>query len=269
MKEELIKQLEKRLDEEFENLSEQWKNPVGTTTRSFVLDDVFSKKITKDAFIAFPKDGKGFFNRKTFRERKSTSANLDQYDQILTDITYAIQDPRIIKKISLITRLTNLEPDPSLYAGGLSMMFKGDFLNPHLDNSHDANRQKYRRLNVLFYVSPAWKYENGGNLELWDREKLNPVTIVSAFNRLAIMETNSYSWHSVSPVKVDEPRCCISNYYFSEFPPSENDYKFHVTSFMGRPGENLKRIIGVIDNKSRNLFSKIFRIGRGKELIKK
>ncbi len=27
-----------------------------------------------------------------------------------------------------------------LYAGGLSMMFEGDFLNPHIDNSHDAGR---------------------------------------------------------------------------------------------------------------------------------
>ena len=36
-------------------------------------------------------------------------------------------------------------------------MFEGDFLNPHVDNSHDANREKYRRLNLLFYVSPDWK----------------------------------------------------------------------------------------------------------------
>ncbi|EGH74806.1 hypothetical protein PSYAR_30109, partial [Pseudomonas syringae pv. aceris str. M302273] len=39
-------------------------------------------------------------------------------------------------------------------------------------------------------------------------------TIVSAFNRLVVMETNKDSWHSVSAVSVSTARCCVSNYYF-------------------------------------------------------
>jgi Rps23 Pro-64 3,4-dihydroxylase Tpa1-like proline 4-hydroxylase len=145
-------------------------------------------------------------------------------------------------------------------------MFKDDFLNPHIDNSHDAKRERYRRLNLLYYVSPDWKIENGGNLELWDSSITKPLTITALPNRLAVMETNNKSWHSVSRVTADKPRCCVSNYYFSKISPDNKSY-FHVTSFSGRPEESLKRIVGLADNSVRNILSKVFRIGRGKKLI--
>jgi Rps23 Pro-64 3,4-dihydroxylase Tpa1-like proline 4-hydroxylase len=156
-----------------------------------------------------------------------------------------------------------IEPDPKLYAGGLSMMFQGDFLNPHLDNSHDGDRNRYRRLNLLYYVSPDWKLENGGNFELWDDTRTIPKTLVSMTNRLVVMETHKLSWHSVSRVNVDRPRCCVSNYYFSEISPDASEY-YHVTSFSGRPEEKAKRAIGILDNALRNFVSKTLKISRGK-----
>src|SRR5207244_900447 len=86
------------------------------------------------------------------------------------------------------------------------------FASPHLDNSHDGDQRRYRVLNLLFYVSPDWALENGGNLELWDRRIKTPATVHSRFNRLVVMETTPGSWHSVSRVTVDAPRVCISNY---------------------------------------------------------
>nr|WP_240352240.1 2OG-Fe(II) oxygenase [Chromobacterium alkanivorans] len=147
-------------------------------------------------------------------------------------------------------------------------MFPGDFLNPHIDNSHDGDRLRYRRLNLLYYVSPEWKIENGGNLELWNKDKTQPKTITALTNRLAVMETNKTSWHSVSPVVVDRPRCCVSNYYFSKNSPDDTEY-FHVTSFTGRPDESIKRFVGTADNALRNFVSKVLKTGRGKSLINK
>ena len=121
---------------------------------------------------------------------------------------------------------------------------------------------------MLFYVSPNWTLENGGNFELWDEKKLIPHTIVSKQNRLVVMETNKNSWHSVSKVKVDHPRCCVSNYYFSKTSPNRENY-FHVTSFTGRPGQYFLSSIAFLDNLSRNIVAKIFKIGRGRELINK
>jgi hypothetical protein len=80
-------------------------------------------------------------------------------------------------------------------------MVRKSFLNPHLDNSHDARQTHYRVLNSLYYMTPDWREEYGGNLELWDRGVGQPQrTIVSKFNRLVLMETTRTSWHSVSPV---------------------------------------------------------------------
>ena len=82
------------------------------------------------------------------------------------------------------------------------------------------------------------------------------------------METNKKSWHSVSKVMVNMPRCCVSNYFFSKASPDQNQY-FHVTSFKGRPKETSKRIFSIVDNVFRNMFSRLLKIGRGKNLMNK
>ncbi|EED36891.1 conserved hypothetical protein [Luminiphilus syltensis NOR5-1B] len=257
-----------RLTECSASISQQWNNPEGTTTRHFVLDDVLTKDDVNAIYNAFPKNGDGFFDRQSFREKKRTATDLSQYSPILSDITYAFQNPRVVDLITGLLELPGIEPDPDLYASGLSMMFQGDYLNPHIDNSHDAQRNRYRRLNLLFYVSPHWGLERGGNFELWDTTRTHPRTVVSHRNRLVVMETNKTSWHSVSKVIADQPRCCVSNYYFSEVSPDATDY-FHVTSFLGRPEQPLRSLLGHFDNTLRNSVSKVLKIGRGKRLINK
>jgi Rps23 Pro-64 3,4-dihydroxylase Tpa1-like proline 4-hydroxylase len=261
-----IRQIENKLNESKALIQRQWLNLEGTTTRHFVLDNLLPEGLCSDIYNAFPRDGNGFFDRASFREKKKTSANLNAYDPVLGEITFAFQDTKIVDLVAALIGFDRIEPDPMLYAGGLSMMFQDDYLNPHIDNSHDADRHRYRRLNLLYYVSPDWAFENGGNFELWDETLSNPKTLVSHFNRLVVMETNKSSWHSVSRVIVNRPRCCVSNYYFSETKPDATDY-FHVTSFSGRPGENFKRVVGVADNALRNAVSKVLKIGRGKKLV--
>ena len=122
-------------------------------------------------------------------------------------------------------------------------MGQGNFLNPHLDNSHNNDRSLYRVLNLLYYVTPDWQQGNGGNLELWPAgTKAEPLTIVSRFNRLVVMTTGPDSWHSVSEVRIDTPRCCVSNYYFSEHPVGDKEY-FRVTTFRGRPEQPLRDMV--------------------------
>lgn len=242
----------------------QWNNPVGTKTRHFTIDDLLPTQIAEEISAAFPHDAAGFESRQSFREKKHTSAKLKNLPDILSAITYAIQDSRIVQDISQIVGWENIDPDPMLYAGGLSMMYRGGFLNPHIDNSHDSTRDRYRRLNLLYYATPGWKLEDGGHLELWDEAATTPVVIESLFNRLVIMETNKNSLHSVSPVGANGPRRCVSSYYFSEQSPDGSEY-FHVTSFKGRPEEWLKRTLGPIDNGLRQTVANTLKVGRGKK----
>ena len=251
-------------------LIKEWNNPKETNTKHLILDNLLPDNLCIDIYNSFPKDLSSFYERNSFRERKKTSANMSLYNKNLNDALYAFQEEKVIKIISEITNIMNLEADRKLYAGGISVMEKGDFLNPHIDNSHDIKRLKYRRLNLLYYVTPKWKMKNGGNFELWDKKVKLPKTIISNFNRLVIMETTRASWHSVSKVISRNTRCCISNYYFTEEIPKERkkDY-FHVTSFTGRPSENFRRLYGSIDNVLRNTISRVLRFGRGKKLINK
>jgi Rps23 Pro-64 3,4-dihydroxylase Tpa1-like proline 4-hydroxylase len=223
----------------------------------FVLDDVLPPETALRIRNAYPADNL-MRVRKNLRELKYVAAQMDMFDPILEEALFAFQDSRIVKLVGEITGLKALEPDELLYAGGISMMAKNHFLNPHLDNSHDKERERYRVLNLLYYVSEDWGLKDGGNLELWpDGPKAQQVTVESRFNRLAVMITNSKSWHSVSPVNSDRPRCCVSNYYFSQFSAESADY-FHVTTFRGRPEQVLRDLALRADSALRMGVRKIF-----------
>jgi Rps23 Pro-64 3,4-dihydroxylase Tpa1-like proline 4-hydroxylase len=229
---------------------------------SCFIDDLLPAEITKEIYQAFPSHEEMAVH-KSLRENKRIAAQMDLYHPLLEEVVYAFQDERIVKVVEDITGLKEMKPDEKLYAGGISLMGTGNFLNPHLDNSHDNDRTNYRVLNLLFYVTPDWDVSNGGNLELWDHGMSAPQrTIHSKFNRLVLMITNKTSIHSVSKVIADGNRCCISNYYFSSRPAEQAEY-FHVTSFYGRPDEPFKNLILRTDAFVRQLVRRL----TGKRII--
>jgi Rps23 Pro-64 3,4-dihydroxylase Tpa1-like proline 4-hydroxylase len=232
------------------------KNGIG----HFYIDDVLPEDLALEISEAFPTKEQMIL-KKSLREYKYIAAQMDQYHPLLEKVIYAFQDQRIVDLIGEICNTKSLEPDENLYAGGISLMAHENFLNPHLDNSHDKNRDKWRVFNLLYYVTPDWEDDYGGHLELWpDGVESEQITIHSSFNRLAIMATHQGSWHSVSPVTYQGERCCISNYYFSEHSLKDDD-TFHVTSFRGRPGQKVKDAILKVDATLRMGIRKIFKKG--------
>ncbi|AKG23965.1 2OG-Fe(II) oxygenase [Calothrix sp. 336/3] len=227
---------------------------------SCYLDNLLDEEDTRKIYASFP-EHQEMLLLKDLREYKYVGIQLNKYHPILSKIIYAFQDRRVVKIISEITGIKNLFADEYLYAAGFSLMKKDCFLNPHLDNSHDKDRDRYRVLNLLYYVTPDWHQEYGGNLELWDRGLKQPCrTIHSKFNRLVIMVTNKSSLHSVSKIDYPGQRCCVSNYYFSPQPVDDHEY-FHVTSFRGRPKEKVRDLILQGDAILRNGIRKIFKHG--------
>jgi Rps23 Pro-64 3,4-dihydroxylase Tpa1-like proline 4-hydroxylase len=227
----------------------------------FYIDDLLPKEVALECYNVFPsKDDMRCLN--SIREYKYVSAQMNNHHPLLEKVLYAFQDDDVVKLISEICNVSTLYADKTLYAGGLSKMSKNNFLNPHLDNSHDAERERWRVFNLLYYVTPNWKLDDGGHLELWPKgPKKKPVIIESKFNRLAVMATHDTSWHSVNKVESESAsRCCISNYYFSPNPLKETD-KFHVTKYRGRPEETFKNIILDADAQLRMLVRKIFKKG--------
>jgi Rps23 Pro-64 3,4-dihydroxylase Tpa1-like proline 4-hydroxylase len=228
------------------------------------IDNLLPEDLALEIYGAFPKPSE-MMERKSLREHKYVAAQMNKYNPILEEAIFAFQDARVLALVEQITGIKQMIPDEFLYAGGISLMGKGHFLNPHLDNSHDKERETYRVLNLLYYVSPDWSTDCGGNLELWDHGPTgSPREIESKFNRLVLMATHKESWHSVNQVRTSRlPRCCVSNYYFSRT-PLENDEYFHITTFRGRPEEPVKDILLQGDAVLRSGLRKIFKKGVAK-----
>lgn len=249
----------KELNKNKEQLKKQFlasKNKIGY----FFIDDLLPEELAKKVYQNFPNltDTK---ERKSIREHKHVAYQMDKYNALLEEVIYAFQDRKVVEIIAEICDLSSIYPDEHLYAGGLSLMEKNNFLNPHLDNSHDKDRNRWRVLNLLYYVSPNWKIENGGNLELWENGlKQKPLTLESKFNRLVVMATHGNSWHSVSKLTKEQVRCCVSNYYFSDTPILASD-TFHITTFRANPSEKFKDYILQIDNTLRGSVRKVFKKG--------
>ena len=234
--------------------SEQFAN--SRPTQWFSVDDLLPHEMATTIYRSFPQPSE-MRERKTLREHKYVAAQMDRYDPQAEEALFAFHDPRVVERVAAMTQLPELRADPKLYAGGISLMMRGNFLNPHLDNSHNNDRSLYRVLNLLYYVSPSWNVESGGPLELWPRGvESQPQLIPSLFNRLVVMTTGPESWHSVTRVDSPERRCCVSNYYFSPDPIGGSPY-FRVTSFRGRPEQPIRDLMLRVDGRLRQAVRKL------------
>lgn len=221
---------------------------------SALIDDLLPVDLAHEIYDGFPPAERMMLKR-SIKEHKLVAAQMNAYAPLLEEAVFAFQDPRVVEVIAAITGMAALEPDTELYAGGISLMSEGGYLRPHLDNSHDGDHGRYRVLNLLYYVSPGWREDFGGSLQLWDDGPLStPRTIPSLFNRLVVMATNRTSWHSVNEIRASGKRCCVSNYYFSKQSPEQGDY-FHATSFRGETA-GVSDLVMQLDNTVRTAVLK-------------
>ncbi|SVD76415.1 uncharacterized protein METZ01_LOCUS429269, partial [marine metagenome] len=128
-----------------------------------------------------------------------------------------------------LTGAKNLIPDPDLDRAGLHRIKKGGYLNVHVDEeSHIKYKYWKRRLNLLFYISPDYQENWGGNLEFWEskrkkielggsRTKRKIDSIEPIFNRCVIFLTDDKSYHGhPAPLNcpADSARRSIAAYYY-------------------------------------------------------
>lgn len=256
-----------RLDDDAVALRAEFERP--GRIRTFAVDDLLPDDLARGIHAAFPAV-EAMMHRSSIREDKYVATQMDRFDPILEEALFAFQEPGVIAAVAAITGIHDLIGDPRLYAGGISAMTTGQFLNPHIDNSHRENRDGYRVLNLLYYATPGWGPADGGHLQVWDDGVRGaPRTLNSTFNRLVVMATTTRSWHSVSEVVATGTRTCVSNYYFAPRPVGrdgtvvDRDY-FHVTTFRGFPGQVGRNALLVADGVARAGVRRLFRHGVAK-----
>lgn len=143
----------------------------------------------------------------------------------------ALNSPKFLKELRNITGL-HLIPDHGLHGAGWHIQGNGSRLNVHLDYSLHPKLNLERKINFIYYLTPEWKPEYGGNLELWshDEETNQPKelvkTIENKFNRLVLFDASQNSWHGFSQT-IDCPpniyRKSIAMYYLVQ--PTEKTNK--------------------------------------------
>jgi Rps23 Pro-64 3,4-dihydroxylase Tpa1-like proline 4-hydroxylase len=253
----LGRQIAERLKANTASMKAFWES--ASPVRHCFLDELLPEETAKQIYHSLP-DPSTLMLRESIKERKRVGIKVEDYAPEMEAILFAFQQPEVVEAVGAITGQEGLSADSSLYGSGISLMLEGDFLLPHLDNSHDGDGKLYRVLNLLYYITPEWPENGGGNLELWDKHMKTRKEIHSRFNRLVLMETHTDSVHSVT--KVTQPggmRACISNYYFSAIPSNHKEH-VHKTTFFARPEDGLvKKIQLTTEGKAKNFLARFLK----------
>ena len=232
---------------------------------SIVFDNFFEEEILNEILNDFPSNIKDIGNEFNNKAEKKLSLNSAEKLSLKTNnfINFLNSEP-FVKFLNELTGIKEtLITDPYLVGGGLHELKDEGFLNIHADFNQHPQMKLDRRLNILIYLNHNWQENNGGHLELWDKEmKKCEKKVLPIFNRMVIFSTTDFSYHgNPNKVKVEEnnSRKSIALYYYSNGRPnSERKLGLHSTIFRKRPDSDdvdgnleYKKIIGKISLKSK------------------
>ena len=225
-------------------LAEQYQ--VASPFPHIFIDEFLDKPLYDGLQAAFPgPDERIWYKFQSAAENQKLQSN-DFYGiprELRTLIT-ELNGPAFVKFLEKITGIQGLVPDPHLYGGGLHQTLPGGHLGVHIDYNYHVDWKLDRRLNVILYFNEDWEDGWGGHLELWDKDVKNCVQkIAPVANRLAIFNTDEFSWHGhPDPLSCPQGRTrkSIALYYYSNGRPESEQAGSHNTVFMQRPGEKYK-----------------------------
>jgi Rps23 Pro-64 3,4-dihydroxylase Tpa1-like proline 4-hydroxylase len=142
--------------------------------------------------------------------------------------------------VAFLERLTGIDhllPDPHLIGGGIHLSRHGGHLGIHADFNWHEKLQAHRRLNLLIYLTPDWRSEYGGQLELWNADASRCERVVEPlFNRAVLFTTRSDTFHG-HPTPWNAPdgtfRQSLALYYYTSQRPEAERRPAHNTLYRG------------------------------------
>jgi Rps23 Pro-64 3,4-dihydroxylase Tpa1-like proline 4-hydroxylase len=209
-----------------------------------VIDGLLNPDFADSLYANFPGFDKMSRNYQGLNEKKSEGAGFENFHPSFTELRAALNTPEFYKAISAITGIDNLYSVEDALGMGVHQGSDGSYLDIHIDFNIHHVQNIHRRANLLIFLNKNWKEEYGGMLELWNKDvtKLEK-SLLPAFNRCVIFETNEISYHGYNKITVPqgETRKSFYGYYYTDLRDDAKGY--HDTIFKARPEEGMSKKI--------------------------
>ena len=209
------------------------------------IDDFLPDHLAEALQAAFPGPTSEVWTKLPTEDQKGKYAaqDEDRFPELLRSLIHELNAGPFVQFLERLTGIDELIADAKLSGGGLHRTETGGKLSVHVDFSHHPANRLNRRLNLLLYLTPEWREEYGGHLELWrwGDDKAPVAKILPKFNRCAIFSTSPWSYHGQpEPLRCppEIARQSVALYYFSNGRPADEAME-HNTSFHIRPDEGV------------------------------
>lgn len=207
-----------------------------------MIDNFLTEEVAKKLSQSFPADE--LFNnpKHDLHENKLEGDRFDLYPEIFSDLKKEIAQPYFSKFIEDITGIKDTFITDDAYGVGIQKGKKGSFEDVHIDFNIHPVKDVQRRLNLQLFLTPTWKAEWNGALELWNDCVSKCKKAVSCrFNRALIFEVKDTSYYGYTkplecPDSADRKVFSATFYTAKE----QKDIAFHDTIFAETKEENNK-----------------------------
>ena len=175
-----------------------------------------------DSMMGYPEDERDSQVNKWWTPYDSDSKNKIESDMpaVWKCLQYFNSRPFLLF-LENLTGIKDLIADVDFEGGGIHKIKNGGRLELHSDYNKHPNKDIWRRINLLLYLTPNWNYN--GHLDLYEKEPLVKVkSILPTFNRAVIFNTtdDSIHGHPIPLICPDEvSRYSFALYYFTKDRP--------------------------------------------------
>jgi hypothetical protein len=162
---------------------------------------------------------------------KISTSNEELFPPLIRHVMHEFNSGVFLSFVEKLTGFTQLSPDPRYYGCGLHSTGRGGRLMIHADASRHPNPNFDQILNMIYYATPGWREEWGGQLELWDETASQCVgKVTPAFNSMLIFFTGTKSFHGHPHPLATPPgirRNSLAVYYYQTDRKIDDTYSGH------------------------------------------
>lgn len=214
--------------------------------KHLVMDNFLTEDFANLLHDHFPSIDKLKKHYNGLNEKKSEGANFSDFHPVFLDLRQILLSEPLAKWTAEVTSIPNVMVTDDKLGAGLHQGGNGSFLDVHIDFNIHAEKNVYRRLNLLIYMNKDWKeQEYGGHLEMWDAKMTKcEKKVAPFFNRCVIFETNEISYHGYSKISLPEnmTRKSIYTYFYTPITQSPTT-QYHDTVFKAKPTDSTTKKI--------------------------